>query len=82
LPELITYSLSEYEALALRLARDPNLLMDLKRRLAHQPETHPLFNTARFTRHIEAAYIAMWERAERGEPPQSFAVAPAHAIDQ
>ena len=36
----------------------------------------PLFDTERFTRHIEAAYTTMWERAERGEPPESFAVGP------
>jgi len=25
--------------------------------------------------HIEAAYVTMWERYQRGEPPESFAVA-------
>jgi hypothetical protein len=35
-----------------------------------------LFKTARFARHIEAAYSTMWERHQRGEPPQAFAVTP------
>jgi hypothetical protein len=35
-----------------------------------------LFDTDRFRRHIEAAYLTMWGRAERGEPPVSFAVQP------
>ena len=35
-----------------------------------------LFDAARFARHIEAAYAAMWERSQRGEPPESFAVEP------
>ncbi len=76
LPELITHSLAEYEALALKLARDPALLAAVKQKLARNRATYPLFNTERFTRHIEAAYTTMWERYQRGEPPQSFAVAP------
>jgi predicted O-linked N-acetylglucosamine transferase (SPINDLY family) len=79
LPELITSSLADYEALAFKLARDPALLSSLRQKLTRQRETCPLFNTERFTRHIEAAYTTMWERSQRGEPPQSFAVA---AIDQ
>ena len=46
------------------------------RSLLAKRETCPLFDTERFTRHIEAAYTTMWERSQRGEPPQSFAVAP------
>jgi protein O-GlcNAc transferase len=34
----------------------------------------PLFDTGRFARNLEAAYQAIWERAQRGEPPRSFAV--------
>ena len=37
-------------------------------------ETEPLFDTARFTRDLESAYTAMWERTQRGEPPESFAI--------
>jgi hypothetical protein len=33
-----------------------------------------LFDTARFTRHIETAYAMMWERNQRGEGPESFSV--------
>jgi predicted O-linked N-acetylglucosamine transferase (SPINDLY family) len=76
LPELITHSPDEYEALALKLARAPALLAALRQKLACHRETYPLFNTERFTRHIEAAYAEMWERCQRGEPPQSFAVVP------
>ena len=75
LPELITHSLGDYEALALRLAREPALLASFRQRLARNRETFPLFDTARFTRHLEAAYTAMWERGQRGEQPESFAVA-------
>lgn len=74
LPELVTKSLEEYEALALKLACDPALLASIKSKLARNRDTYPLFNTARFTRHIEAAYINMWEKYQRGELPESFII--------
>ena len=76
LPELIAHDLDNYEALALRLATAPDMLDEIKARLARNRTTHPLFDTDRFRRHIEAAYITMWERYQRGEPPESFAVPP------
>jgi len=76
LDELITHSLQEYEALALRLANDLDLLRALRKQLAHNRTTHPLFDTGRFTRHIESAYATMWHRYKRGEPPKAFAVSP------
>jgi protein O-GlcNAc transferase len=76
LPELVTHSLADYEALALALGRDPTRLAATRAKLADNLRTAPLFDTARFTRYLEAAYVAMWERAERGEQPQSFAIAP------
>ena len=34
----------------------------------------PLFDTAGYTRDLESAYLTMWERHLKGEPPASFAV--------
>jgi predicted O-linked N-acetylglucosamine transferase (SPINDLY family) len=75
-PELIAGSLHDYETLALKLARDPAFLAAIKGKLARNCASAPLFDTPRFTRHIEAAYAAMWERYRRGEAPATFAVAP------
>lgn len=74
LPELITHSLADYEALALDLARVPTRLAAIRRRLAQNRDTFPLFDAARVARHIEAAYRGMWERHQRGMPPESFPV--------
>jgi len=74
--ELITSSLEEYEALALRLAREPGYLCSIREKLARNRDTYPLFDSPRFTRHIEAAYTTMWERQQSGLPPQAFAVDP------
>ena len=74
LPELVTKSLADYEALALTIARDPSLLASLKAKLARNRNTFPLFDTALFTRNVEAAYTEMWRRTQRGEPPTHIAV--------
>jgi protein O-GlcNAc transferase len=76
LPELIAGSLQDYEALALKLARDRRMLADLRSRLQHNLAASPLFDTDRFRRHIEAAYTTMWEISQRGDKPRAFAVEP------
>lgn len=74
MPELVTNSLPEYEALALKIARDPALCAQIKEKLARNRESCALFDTARFTRHIETAYQRMWQAYREGRPPASFAV--------
>lgn len=74
LPELVTSTLDEYEALALALAREPVRLAGIRANLAANRDTCPLFDVERFTRHLESAYTAMWERAERGEKATPFDV--------
>jgi len=61
LPELIVANLAAYETLALKLARDPAALKMIREKLADRSRM-PLFDTARFTRNLEAAYIAMLGR--------------------
>src|SRR5262249_58774700 len=53
LSELVTTSFEDYEALALKLAREPSFLAAIKAKLARHRGTYPLFNTAHSTRHIE-----------------------------
>src|SRR5262249_53300554 len=74
LPELVADSLEDYEAIAVRLVRDPQSLASLRQKLAAHRQDHPLFDTDRFRRHIEAAYGTMWQTLQRGEGPRSFAV--------
>ena len=75
LPELITHSLEEYEMQALRLAGTPAMLADIRTRLDRNRNTWPLFDTRLFCRHLELAYLAMWEQHQRGEPPAAFSIA-------
>ena len=74
LPELVTHSLEEYEATALRLARSPDELTDLRRRLESNRTTAPLFDSVRYTRAIERAFRQIWRIHAAGEAPRSFAV--------
>jgi predicted O-linked N-acetylglucosamine transferase (SPINDLY family) len=74
LSDLVTTSADEYEALALKLAHDPQALASFKTKLTRDRERHSLFDTKRFAKHIESAYVAMWEKYQRGKPPASFAV--------
>jgi predicted O-linked N-acetylglucosamine transferase (SPINDLY family) len=76
LDELVTHSLNEYEALALKLAHDPSYLASIKERLADNRNTFPLFNTARSARQIESAYLTMVDIWRRGESPRRFSVDP------
>jgi tetratricopeptide (TPR) repeat protein len=75
LPELITSSLEDYEALALALVRDPARLASYRQRLTENRDRCALFDTDRYRRGIEAAFVHMWEIAQRGGAPESFAVA-------
>ena len=74
LPELIVETPDDYRALAMRIAREPAFLAGLKAKLAKNLRTEALFDTERFTRHLETAYKTMWERHQRGQPPQAFDV--------
>jgi protein O-GlcNAc transferase len=76
LPELVSASLEDYEPLAAKLASDAPLLQGIRRRLAESRATQPLFDMDRLCRHIEAAYLTMWDIHARGERPRHFAVAP------
>lgn len=77
LPELVTDSFEAYEALALRLATEPGLLDSLRQRLADRLPSAALYDTPRYTRHLEAAYTTMVERARDGLAPEAFACADA-----
>lgn len=72
LPELVTHSLPEYEALALRLATQPQELQRLRAHLQAVRSTAPLFNTERFTRQLESAYVHMHKRRLQGLPPRGL----------
>ena len=74
LPELITETAEDYEALALTLATDPARLQAIRDKLARERDRCPLFDTQGFTRDLEAAYEAMQARRLHGQPPTHIAI--------
>jgi predicted O-linked N-acetylglucosamine transferase (SPINDLY family) len=74
LHELITSARQEYEAAAVELATNPAKLADIKRKLASNRLTSPLFDTQLFTKHIEAAYTSMYERYQANLSPDHIYV--------
>jgi predicted O-linked N-acetylglucosamine transferase (SPINDLY family) len=59
LPDLIAHTAEEYEELVFRLATDRELLDSVKQRLVRNRSTSSLFDTAAFTKNLEAAYRTM-----------------------
>ncbi|MBO9513696.1 MAG: tetratricopeptide repeat protein [Variovorax sp.] len=74
LQELVTQEVADYEALAISLARSPERLAQLRRRLADHRTAMPLFDSALFARRLEAAFEAMWERRAEGLPPDHLRI--------
>jgi protein O-GlcNAc transferase len=74
LPELITTTPQDYERRAIELAKSPDVLAALRRKLAANRTTTPLFDTALFARRIEAAYAAMHGRCQAGLAPAKITV--------
>ena len=77
MPELITNDDTSYEALILHLASHPEALADIRQKLAAHLPTAPLFDTKRYTRHLEAGYRAAWDAWQNGETRRDIHVARA-----
>jgi predicted O-linked N-acetylglucosamine transferase (SPINDLY family) len=74
LPELITNSPEEYEALAIELATNPEKLKAIKEKLASNLTSAPLYNTKLFTKNLESAYTTMYQRHQKGLEPDHIYV--------
>jgi len=72
LPELIAKDEADYESIALDLALHPEKIMALKQKLQEQIKTCPLFDTAGYTRDIEAAFEAAYDRYFKGLAPDDI----------
>jgi predicted O-linked N-acetylglucosamine transferase (SPINDLY family) len=67
---------TSYERLAIDLAHSPPALAALKAHLRRVRTSAPLFDTRRFCRHLEEAFLEVTARQRRGEPPGTLLVAP------
>lgn len=74
LPELITDSQDEYEALAIDLAQNQDKLNVIREKLSSNRLKTPLFDTELFVKNIERAYTMMYERYTSGLAPDHLVV--------
>ena len=76
LPEMVTSTPHDYQALAIELAKNLAQLKAIKEKLKCNLLTTPLFDSASFTKHIEAAYTKMYERYQAHLPPGHIYIEP------
>jgi protein O-GlcNAc transferase len=74
LPELVTETEKDYEALILELATNPIKLAKIKEKLTNNRLTQPLFNTELYTRHLENGYQQAYQNYFDGNLPQTIIV--------
>jgi predicted O-linked N-acetylglucosamine transferase (SPINDLY family) len=74
MPELITTTQEHYEALAIELATHPEKLTLIRAQLVANLATAPLYDTALFTKHLESAYLTMYDRYQNGLAPEHIVV--------
>ena len=65
LPELVTDTAEKYEALAIELGQNLGLLNTLKKKVANNRLTTPLFDIVLFTKNLESAYFQVYENYQK-----------------
>ncbi|MCQ2003869.1 glycosyl transferase [Rhizobium sp. NRK18] len=79
MPELVADSPDGYVDLCTSLAENPQALLSLRSKLSANRGRAALFDTERFTRHLEDGYCLMVERAKAGLEPDHIDV-PARPV--
>ncbi|KAI0981546.1 hypothetical protein GJ496_005299 [Pomphorhynchus laevis] len=68
-PELIANSWDEYVNIAVQLGNNHNKLFATRAKVFRARLTTPLFDVARYTKDFENLFFKIWERFEKGLPP-------------
>lgn len=74
LPELVSNSLMDYEAKAIDLAMNIDILSKIREKLSDGRANSSLFNTVQFTDKLESAYRMIFSRSKAGLPPERIDV--------
>jgi predicted O-linked N-acetylglucosamine transferase (SPINDLY family) len=76
LSELVTQCAEDYESIAVDLAARPGACAAISAGLLRARSEAALFDTRRFSRHLESAFETMWRRQVNGDAPAGFDVVP------
>jgi protein O-GlcNAc transferase len=76
MPELICDSMESYERRAIELAQDGKQLAALRKKLAVQRLSAPLFDIDAFVGALEVAYAKIWQTYLAGGAPRGFELSP------
>ena len=68
LEELITNSVDEYKSLAINLAKNPQKLNTIKKKLKINKDKSPLFDNEKYTKNLETAYKLVYKRNNEDKP--------------
>jgi predicted O-linked N-acetylglucosamine transferase (SPINDLY family) len=74
MPELVMRDLQAYEAMAVRIGTDSELVKQLKDKLNRQKLVAPLFDVERLTQHYAQAFEQMHQRVVNGLSPKEIDV--------
>jgi protein O-GlcNAc transferase len=80
LPELIAKNPADYRDKVLHFYHHRDELQKIRDKIQQRRLTHPLFDTKRFVRNLEKAYLKMWEIYENGQLPQEFHIKEEEAV--
>ena len=61
LPELITTTTEQFEALAIEFGKSPQKLQTIKNKIEFNRESAPLFDTPSYTKDIESVYLNIYQ---------------------
>ncbi|MFA7624775.1 MAG: hypothetical protein WCY47_07495, partial [Pusillimonas sp.] len=81
LAQLVVTTQANYEALAVTLAKQPKHLAQIKNYLTENRRDFRLFDTPRYVRHLESAFVKIVERFRAGLGPDHVVVAASRATD-
>tara|TARA_R110001583_G_scaffold31776_1_gene108315 strand:- start:17730 stop:19772 length:2043 start_codon:yes stop_codon:yes gene_type:complete len=74
LPELVAETEAQYEALIIDLVENPKRLGQIRQQLIDTRFDVPLFDSEAYTRHLENAYVAAYDRYFEGKDPDHIFV--------
>lgn len=72
LPELITYSVEEFEEKAVYFATHPDALNAIRNKIAVHRSSTPLFDSKQFVNNLEKGYLKAWELFVHNKTPETF----------